>query len=102
MEVLPTYIQLIRGQWLPITSTIICFIEYRKIMKVLRFIVALPFLIITLALQVFFLPYAIVAKKREHYPRAKLPTIMFILNVVLGWTVIGWLILLVIAKSLPR
>jgi len=71
-------------------------------MEALKFIVALPFIIIIWALQVFFLPYAIVAKKRRDWPGAKLPTIMFILNVVFGWTVIGWLILLVMAQSLPK
>lgn len=71
-------------------------------MKVLKFIVAIPFAIILLVLQVYFLPYAIVAKKRENWPGAKLPTIMFILNIVFGWTLVGWLILLVMAQSLPR
>ena len=71
-------------------------------MKVLKFIVAIPFAIILLALQVYFLPYAIVAKKREDWPGAKLPTIMFILNILFGWTLVGWLILLVMAQSLPR
>jgi len=55
-----------------------------------------------LVLQLFFLPYAIVAKKREFYPGAKLPTIMFILNIAFGWTLVGWLILLVLALLLPE
>ena len=71
-------------------------------MKLLKLIVSLPFLIIALALQLFFLPYAIVAKKREYWPGAKLPTIMFILNLALGWTIVGWLILLVMAQALPE
>jgi len=71
-------------------------------MKFFKLIVALPLLIIMLAFQLFFLPYAIVAKKRQYYPGAKLPTIMFVLNIAFGWTVIGWLILLVLAQSLPK
>lgn len=71
-------------------------------MNILKFIIAAPFLLILMALQMYFLPYAIVAKKREYYPGAKLPTIMFILNMAFGWTLVGWLILLVMAQGLPR
>jgi len=71
-------------------------------MNFFKLLVSLPFIIILLVLQLFFLPYAIVAKKREHWPGAKLPTIMFILNLAFGWTIIGWLILLVMAQALPK
>lgn len=71
-------------------------------MKFLKFIISLPIVIILLGLQLFFLPYAIVAKKREHWPGAKLPTVMFILNLAFGWTIVGWLILLVMAQALPK
>lgn len=71
-------------------------------MKFLKFIISLPFLVIVLALQLFFLPYAIVAKKRRNWPGAKLPPLMFILNLVFGWTIVGWLILLVMAQALPK
>lgn len=71
-------------------------------MRFLKFIVSLPVIIIVLALQLFFLPYAIVARKRENWPRAKLPTIMFILNLAFGWTIVGWLVLLVLAQALPK
>ncbi|HDY7731603.1 TPA: superinfection immunity protein [Vibrio vulnificus] len=71
-------------------------------MGILKFILSLPLLIIVLALQLFFLPYAIVARKRQYYVGAKLPTIMFILNLLFGWTIVGWLVLLVLAQSLPK
>ena len=71
-------------------------------MAILKFIVAVPLAIIVLALQLFFVPYAIVSKKRQYYPGAKLPKIMFILVLIFGWTVVGWLILLGIAFMLPR
>lgn len=71
-------------------------------MAILKFIVAVPFAIIVLVLQLFFVPYAIVSKKRQYYPGAKLPKIMFILVLVFGWTVIGWFVLLGIALILPR
>lgn len=71
-------------------------------MEVIKFLISLPILLVVLVLQLFFLPYAIVAKKREHWPGAKLPTIMFILNLVFGWTIVGWLILLVMAQALPK
>jgi hypothetical protein len=71
-------------------------------MKFLKFVIALPILIVVLALQLFLLPYAIVAKKRANWPGAKLPTIMLILNLALGWTIVGWLILLVLAQALPK
>jgi len=71
-------------------------------MKLLKLIISLPFVIIVLALQLFFLPYAIVAKKRENWPGTKLPIIMFILNLAIGWTIVGWLILLVMAQALPK
>ena len=71
-------------------------------MSVLKFIAAVPFAILVLILQLFFVPYAIVSKKREYYPGAKLPKIMFISVLVFGWTVVGWFILLGIALILPR
>jgi len=71
-------------------------------MNFLKLLISLPFIVILLVLQLFFLPYAIVAKKREHWPGAKLPTIMFILNLAFGWTIVGWLILLVMAQALPK
>jgi len=71
-------------------------------MNILKVIVSLPIVIILLVLQLFFLPYAIVAKKRENWPGAKLPTIMFILNLAFGWTIVGWLVLLVMAQALPK
>ena len=58
-------------------------------MDIVKFFVALPVLIIVFVLQLFFLPYAIVARKRMYYPGAKLPTIMFILNLLFGWTLVG-------------
>jgi len=71
-------------------------------MAFIKLIISIPVLLIMLVLQLFFLPYAIVAKKREFYPGAKLPTIMFILNIAFGWTLVGWLILLVLALLLPE
>jgi|GEM_PF-6499937 len=71
-------------------------------MNFLKLLISLPLIVILLVLQLFFLPYAIVAKKREHWPGAKLPTIMFILNLAFGWTIVGWLILLVMAQALPK
>ncbi|MGB1201867.1 superinfection immunity protein [Pseudoalteromonas marina] len=71
-------------------------------MNFIKLLISLPLIVILLVLQLFFLPYAIVAKKREHWPGAKLPTIMFILNLAFGWTIVGWLILLVMAQALPK
>jgi hypothetical protein len=70
-------------------------------MEALKIIVALPFKIIILALKAFFLPYSIVVHKRQYYPGPKSPTIMFLLILAFGWTVIGWVILLVIAQAMP-
>ena len=71
-------------------------------MKFLKIIFSIPILILVLALQLFFLPFIIVSKKRENWPGAKTPTIMFILNLIFGWTIVGWLILLVMAQAMPK
>ena len=44
-------------------------------MEFIKFLVSLPILFVVLVLQLFFLPYAIVAKKREHWPGAKLGSV---------------------------
>jgi hypothetical protein len=62
----------------------------------------LPFLVMMLVVQVYLLPYFAVVNKCQSCPSTKLPKLMFILNVVFGWTIIGWLILMAMALALPK
>ena len=66
----------------------------------LKFVfVTLPVGIIASIAYVFLLPYFIIDNKCKPLVRPRLPTLMFWLNVIFAWTLVGWLILLVIALA---
>jgi hypothetical protein len=57
----------------------------------------LVFITVTVILLLYFIP-TIVAAMREHHQRGAI----FVLNLLLGWTLLGWVVALVLACTATR